>query len=164
MTSLLAHTVAQPTKWRFLPKNLNQLVIFVIEPEFVFWNWALFLSTRDQVNASPITKLTSWFKFLGKNLHLVGCATVCAKSEVMLTHVHARIHVCIPHCTVTALTQGCRWHDGCHVPPPSLDFAGIENRTEVEIHKLLVVGGATDFWTFRRLFSIQCQGDWSQSS
>ena len=30
MTSLLAHTVAQPIKWRFLPKNLNQLVIFVI--------------------------------------------------------------------------------------------------------------------------------------
>jgi hypothetical protein len=30
----LAHTVAQPTKWRFLPKNLNQLVIFVIELEF----------------------------------------------------------------------------------------------------------------------------------
>ena len=25
MTSLLVHTVAQPTKWRFLPKNLNQL-------------------------------------------------------------------------------------------------------------------------------------------
>jgi hypothetical protein len=36
------------------------------------------------VNASPIKKITSWFKFLGKNLHLVGCATVCAKSEVML--------------------------------------------------------------------------------
>ena len=34
MTSLLAHTVAQPTKWGFLPKNLNQLVIFVIELEF----------------------------------------------------------------------------------------------------------------------------------
>ena len=30
MTSLFAHKVAQPTKWRFLPKNLNQLVIFVI--------------------------------------------------------------------------------------------------------------------------------------
>ena len=30
MTSLLANRVAQPTKWRFLPKNLNQLVIFVI--------------------------------------------------------------------------------------------------------------------------------------
>ena len=30
MTSLFAHTVAQPTKWRFLPKNLNQLVIFLI--------------------------------------------------------------------------------------------------------------------------------------
>ena len=36
------------------------------------------------MNASPITKITSWFKFLGKNLRLVGCATVCAKSEVML--------------------------------------------------------------------------------
>ena len=34
MTSLLAHTVAQPTKWRFLPKNLSQLVIFVIELAF----------------------------------------------------------------------------------------------------------------------------------
>jgi hypothetical protein len=31
MTSLLPHTVAQPNKWRFLPKNLSQLVIFVIE-------------------------------------------------------------------------------------------------------------------------------------
>ena len=40
--------------------------------------------THDQVNASPIKKIISWFKFLGKNLHLVGCATVCAKSEVML--------------------------------------------------------------------------------
>ena len=30
MTSLFAYKVAQPTKWRFLPKNLNQLVIFVI--------------------------------------------------------------------------------------------------------------------------------------
>ena len=38
MTSLLAHTVAQPTKWRCLPKNLNQLVIFVIELEFT-WSW-----------------------------------------------------------------------------------------------------------------------------
>ena len=38
------------------------------------------------MNASTITKITSWFKFLGKNLHLVGCATVYAKSEFMLTH------------------------------------------------------------------------------
>ena len=30
MTSLFAHNVAQPTKWRFLPKNLSQLAIFVI--------------------------------------------------------------------------------------------------------------------------------------
>ena len=34
MTSLLAHTVAQTTKRRFLPKNLSQLVIFVIELAF----------------------------------------------------------------------------------------------------------------------------------
>ena len=34
MTSLFAHKVAQPTKWRFLPKNLSQLVIFVIEIAF----------------------------------------------------------------------------------------------------------------------------------
>jgi len=40
------------------------------------------LKTRDQVNA-----ITSWFTFLGKNLHLVHCATVCAKSEVMLKYV-----------------------------------------------------------------------------
>ena len=42
------------------------------------------MSPHTQVNASPITKITSWLKFLGKNLHLVGCATLCAKSEVML--------------------------------------------------------------------------------
>ena len=36
------------------------------------------------MNASPITKITSLLEFLGKNLHLVGCATACGKSEVML--------------------------------------------------------------------------------
>ena len=36
MTSLLPHTVAQPTKWRFLPKNLSQLVIFVIGLAFTW--------------------------------------------------------------------------------------------------------------------------------
>ena len=45
------------------------------------------MSPYTQVNASPITKTTSWLKFLGKNLHLVGCATLCAKIEVMLTYV-----------------------------------------------------------------------------
>ena len=55
MTSLFAHKVAQPTKWRFLPKNLNQLVIFVI-----------------------------------------GLATVCAKSEVMLCHKY--IWTSLPLC------------------------------------------------------------------
>ena len=38
MTSLLPHRVAQPTKWRFLPMNLSQLVIFVIELVFT-WSW-----------------------------------------------------------------------------------------------------------------------------
>ena len=38
MTSLLPHTVAQSTKWRFLLKNLSQLVIFVIELAFT-WSW-----------------------------------------------------------------------------------------------------------------------------
>ena len=30
MTSLFAHKVAQPNKWRYLHKNFSQLVIFVI--------------------------------------------------------------------------------------------------------------------------------------
>ena len=38
MTSLFAHKVAQPTKWRFLPKNLSLLVILVIELAFT-WSW-----------------------------------------------------------------------------------------------------------------------------
>ena len=38
MTSLLTHTVAQPTNWRFLPKIFSQLVIFVIELAFT-WVW-----------------------------------------------------------------------------------------------------------------------------
>ena len=38
MTSLLQHTVAQPTKWRFSPKNLSQLVIFVIRLACT-WVW-----------------------------------------------------------------------------------------------------------------------------
>ena len=42
------------------------------------------MSPHTQVNASPITKITSWLKFMGKNLHLVGCATLYAKSEIML--------------------------------------------------------------------------------
>ena len=49
------------------------------------------IGSYDQVNASPIKKLTSWFKFLDKNPQLVSCATVCAKSEVMLIYVYLRI-------------------------------------------------------------------------
>ena len=48
------------------------------------------------MNASPITKITSWLKFLGKNLHLAGCATFCAKSEVMLEYVYCTLnHIAI---------------------------------------------------------------------
>ena len=36
MTSLFAHKVAQPTKCRFLTKNLSQLVIFVIGLAFTW--------------------------------------------------------------------------------------------------------------------------------
>ena len=36
MTSLFAHKVAQPSKWRFLPKNLSQLVFFVIGLAFTW--------------------------------------------------------------------------------------------------------------------------------
>ena len=42
------------------------------------------------MNTSSITKITSWLKFLGKILHLVGCATVCGKSEVMLRTTYGR--------------------------------------------------------------------------
>ena len=38
MTLLFVHKVAQLTKWRFLPKNLSQLVIFVIGLTFI-WVW-----------------------------------------------------------------------------------------------------------------------------
>ena len=44
------------------------------------------------MNASQITKRFSWFNFWGKNLHLVGCATVCIKSEVILLLVCRKIH------------------------------------------------------------------------
>ena len=36
MTSLLPHTAAQPTKWRFSPNSLSQLVIFVIGLAFTW--------------------------------------------------------------------------------------------------------------------------------
>ena len=38
VTSLLPNTVAQPTKWIFLPKNSSQLAIFVIGLAFT-WVW-----------------------------------------------------------------------------------------------------------------------------
>ena len=56
-----------------------------------FLNLELFLLPHVQVNASLITKITSWLKFFGKNLHLVGCATVCGKSEVMLLEIQVAL-------------------------------------------------------------------------
>ena len=56
------------------------------------------MSPHDHVNASPITKITSWLKFLGKNLHLVGCATVCGKCEVMLVNKNAPSEIIRTHC------------------------------------------------------------------
>ena len=49
---------------------------------FIFWSSSF--SEIRYLNASPITKITSWLKLLAKNLHLAGSATLCSKSEVML--------------------------------------------------------------------------------
>ena len=38
--------------------------------------------------SSPIKKLYCWFNFLSQNLHLVGCATMCSKSEVILMWIY----------------------------------------------------------------------------
>ena len=48
----LPHTVAQPTKWRFLPKNLSQLVIFVIVLWFT-WSWKF--DSQSQFSMSKIS-------------------------------------------------------------------------------------------------------------
>ena len=69
------------TKIKIIKLNFDKKLTLKIK----FW-W--FLSTHDQVNASSITKITSCLKFLGKNLHLMGCANVCGKSEVMLILVY----------------------------------------------------------------------------
>ena len=43
---------------------------------------------RTQLETVKITLniFAVWIKFLGKNIHLVGCATVFGKSEVMLMY------------------------------------------------------------------------------
>ena len=61
MTSLLAHTVAQPTKWRFLPKNLNQLVIFVIGLAFT---WSRVDKNRAQFQKTNYFKKWSYHKMV----------------------------------------------------------------------------------------------------
>ena len=56
-----------------------------------FWN-SLFSKIRPYfLNSSELMsnqKISIWLNFWGKNLHLVGCATVCAISEVMLPNIH----------------------------------------------------------------------------
>ena len=61
MSSLLAHTVAQPTKWRFLPKNLNQLVIFVIGLAFT---WSRVDKNRAQFQKTNYFKKWSYHKMV----------------------------------------------------------------------------------------------------
>ena len=69
MTSLLAHTVAQSTKRRFLPKNLSQLVIFVIELAFT-WSWVnknhqnLIFKVNFLCQKSVWSVWSVWFLFL----------------------------------------------------------------------------------------------------
>ena len=61
MNSLLAHTVAQPTKWRILPKNLNQLVIFVIGLPFT---WSRVDKNRAQFQKTNYFKKWSYHKMV----------------------------------------------------------------------------------------------------
>ena len=82
------------------------------------------LAPHTQVNASPITKITSWLKFLGKNLHLVGCATLCTKSEVMLIHKQVT-PLKLMHCVHKG--QNCSYF--CDVA--SLTFDELNNRTKL---------------------------------
>jgi hypothetical protein len=74
---------------------VEQLIIKPFCDNFIFWSslFAEFGPYFCQVNECPITKITSWFNFLGKNHHLVGCANVCAKIEVMLPYLfHLNVH------------------------------------------------------------------------
>ena len=76
---------------------LTETNIKIIKLIFYIENWlwqSKFLLTHDQVNANSITKTTSWLKFFGKNLCLVGCATVYAKDEFMLPYVINVIYKC----------------------------------------------------------------------
>ena len=58
MTSLLVHTVAQGTKWRSLPKNLNQLIIFVIGLSFT---WSRVNKNRAQFQKTNYFKKSNGF-------------------------------------------------------------------------------------------------------
>ena len=78
MTSLLAHIVAQRTKWRFLPKNLNQLVIFVIELAFTW--------SRIDKNRAQFQK-TNYFKKmkLSQNGFIISfCTNLIIKTETKI--------------------------------------------------------------------------------
>ena len=83
-----------------------------------FW-WLVLI--HDEVNASSVTKITNWLKFLDKNLHLAGCATVYGKSEVMLLKMRTYVTVfldsktlqpnwhCYPdYCRNNILRLGCQ--------------------------------------------------------
>ena len=61
MTSLFAHKVAQPTKWRFLPKNLSQLVIFVIGLAFA---WSQVDKNRSQFQKTNYFTKLNYYKIV----------------------------------------------------------------------------------------------------
>ena len=61
MTPLLPQTVAQPTKWRFLPKNWSQLVIFVIGLAFT---WSRVHKNRAQFQITNYFKKWSYHKIV----------------------------------------------------------------------------------------------------
>ena len=70
MTSVLPHTVAQPTKWRFLLKNLSQLKVSKSQNKFMK---SSFLPKNKQ-NIARISALTFraeilaiFFAFYGRN-------------------------------------------------------------------------------------------------
>ena len=60
------------------PIILTETKIKIIKLIFDVENW-LWKSNFGDFWYLMITKITSWLKFMGKNLHLVGCATVCEK-------------------------------------------------------------------------------------
>ena len=87
MTSLFAHKVAQPTKWRFLPKNLSQPANIMWKRRFI----ELYVSQRSTVHTNLkdnffystssvyetyLIKIT-FFHFSKRNEKKIWCVSYC---------------------------------------------------------------------------------------